>query len=234
MTDFSILWSDQALLVIDKPAGLLVVPDGYDPSLPHVKSELADKYGRLWIVHRLDRDTSGVMLLARSAEAHKILNTQFQKRAIEKVYTALVVGRPEWDRQLVQLPLRTNTGRRHRTVVDFENGKSSETQIQVIERLKDCSLIRAKPSTGRRHQIRAHLSHVGFPIICDRLYGDKNKLDLLCGDSPANKPLLERTALHASSINFRHPVSGRNCLFEAALAADMQLALNALRSWPAK
>ncbi|MCK4727185.1 MAG: RNA pseudouridine synthase, partial [Anaerolineales bacterium] len=131
LTHIPILWSDKDLLVIDKPAGMLALPDGYDPSVPHVKSVLSPEHGPLWIVHRLDRFTSGVMVLARNAEAHQQLNTQFQDRKVKKTYRALVLGSPEWDRKLVELPLRINTGRLHRTVVDLSKGKPSATQFTV-------------------------------------------------------------------------------------------------------
>jgi RluA family pseudouridine synthase len=236
LTDISILACDQDLLIIDKPAGLLSLPDGYDPALPHVKSVLSQTYGPLWIVHRLDRPTSGVMVLARNAEAHKGLNTQFQTRKVKKVYTALVLGCPEWDGKMVNLPLKTNAGRRNRTMVDYENGKVSVTQFSVLERYKDYSLIEAKPNTGRRHQVRVHLSHEGFPVACDSLYGKqseihRSEIDLHFprGNYPGEQ-VLGRTALHASSIEFTHPSDNQRCMIEAPLASDMQLCLELLRS----
>lgn len=233
--DIPILWSDQNLLVIDKPAGLLSIPDGYDPTLPHLKSELMEKYGRLWIVHRLDRYTSGVMLVARSAETHQALNTQFQNREVKKTYAALVDGCPEWDQKLVEVPLRINAGKRHRTVVDVERGKPSATHFRVLERFEHFCLVDARPDTGRRHQVRAHLSNAGYPITCDSLYGSQRVIhgsDLdaqFSGEIQPGEVVLERTALHASSIEFMHPVSGKKFLIAAPLAADMQRTLSLLR-----
>ena len=232
MTDIPILWSDQDLLVINKPAGMLSLPDGYDPSLPHVKSVLSPIYGDLWIVHRLDRETSGVMVLAYNADAHQGLNTQFQNRVVKKVYLALVLGCPDWDQKIVQLPLRTNVGRRHRTIVDRDEGKHSETRFDVLERFMDFCMIEARPGTGRRHQIRAHLSSEGYPIACDSLYGPR-QTDFAVhfqGEINPGEPVMERTALHASSIVFTHPGSGQRCQIEAPLARDMHLALRLLRS----
>jgi RluA family pseudouridine synthase len=232
LTDIPILWSDQDLLVIDKPAGMLSLPDGYDPSLPHVKSVLSPLYGDLWIVHRLDRETSGVMVLACNADAHQDMNTQFQNRMVKKVYVAIVLGCPEWDQKFVQLPLRTNVGRRHRTVVDRDSGKGSETQFNVLERFADYCLIEAKPGTGRRHQIRAHLFNEGYPIACDSLYGilQAGIEDQITSEKYTGVPMLERTALHASSIEFINPGDGKKNLVEAPLASDMQLVLKYLRS----
>ena len=232
MTDIPILWSDQDLLVINKPAGMLSLPDGYDPSLPHVKSVLSPIYGDLWIVHRLDRETSGVMVLAYNADAHQGLNTQFQNRVVKKVYLALVLGCPDWDQKIVQLPLRTNVGRRHRTIVDRDEGKQSETRFDVLERFMDFCMIEARPGTGRRHQIRAHLSSEGYPIAFDSLYGPR-QTDFAVhfqGEINPGEPVMERTALHASSIEFTHPGSGQSCHIEAPLARDMHLALRLLRS----
>ncbi len=232
MIDIPILWNDNDLLIIDKPAGMLSLPDGYDPSLPHVKSVLSPAHGVLWIVHRLDRDTSGVMVLARNAEAHQELNSQFQTRMVKKVYQALVVGCPEWDQKIVQLPLKTNAGRRHRTVIDLDHGKQAETQFNVLERFNDYSLIEAIPGTGRRHQIRAHLSNEGYPIACDSLYRLRQTEVAFNfrGDINLVNPVIGRTALHASSIEFSHPGDGQRYLIEAPLASDMQLALKLLRS----
>src|SRR5512136_1995664 len=113
-----ILYIDDVLLVINKPAGLPSLPDGYDPAAPHVRSLLEPYFGRIWIVHRLDRGTSGVLLLARSAEAHRALNTQFDQRQVRKTYHALIVGSPDWEVKTVDLPLRADVGHKHRTAVD--------------------------------------------------------------------------------------------------------------------
>lgn len=134
--EIPVIWRDESLLVINKPAGLLTIPDA-----PHLKILLAPKYGPLWIVHRLDRYTSGVILLARSASAHRQLNTQFQERRVTKLYHALVLGNPNWDHFTVDLPLKVNAGRRHRTVVDHRAGKSSVTKLKVLERYEGCCLL---------------------------------------------------------------------------------------------
>src|SRR5512136_2436425 len=106
--EIEVLYINDALLVINKPAGLATLPDGYDPTLPHIKSLLEVQYGRLWIVHRLDKDTSGVLVLARSASTHRSMNTQFEHRQVSKVYHALVFGAPEQQDTTVGLPLRAN------------------------------------------------------------------------------------------------------------------------------
>ncbi len=230
-----VIWSDDYIIVIDKPAGLLAIPDGYDPAAPHVKAVLAPHYEPLWIVHRLDRYTSGVMVLARSTSAHRQLNTQFQERQVKKAYLALVVGDPAWERIVVDQPLRENVGRRHQTVVDQQNGKPSVTRLEVLDRFGSYCLIEASPETGRRHQIRAHLSAEGFPIAGDSLYGSKTEIlrsDIdhhFPGGLQSGETVLNRSALHARSIEFGHPITHKHSLFEAPYPRDIMLILDILR-----
>ena len=213
------IFIDSALLVVNKPPGLLTLPDCYDPTAPHLRSILEPLYGRLWIVHRLDRETSGIIVLARSAAAHRALNDQFASHSITKVYHALVVGEPSWDEKMLDLPLRANVGRRHRTQVDLRRGKPATTHLQVLERLGGAfTLLQAIPQTGRTHQIRAHLAWEGIPILGDSLYGEQ-------GESP----FLPRLGLHAYSLTFRHPLNGEECRFEASYPPDINATLHQLR-----
>lgn len=215
--DDLLLYIDSTLLVINKPAGLTTLPDGFDPAAAHVKSLLEPLYGRLWIVHRLDRDTSGVLVLARSAAAHRALNTQFEQRETAKIYHALVIGCPPWETALADTPLRTNVGHKHRTVADAQRGKAAITTFEVIRRFAAATLLAACPHTGRTHQIRAHLALLGFPLVGDTLYGG----------APAFG--LSRSALHAHSLEITHPLDGRTLRFEAPYPADLSAALQAAR-----
>ena len=191
-----ILLCDDALLVIDKPAGLLSIPDGYDPSKPHLRAILEPEFGRLWIVHRLDKDTSGVLVLARTAAAHRNLNFQFAGNHVHKSYQAIVVGIPPWGETSLRAPIRANVGRHKRSIVDPERGKDAITVFQIKRRFKAHSLVEARPKTGRTHQIRVHLYDLGYPVLADPLYG-KTK----------TTTHIQRTALHAQSLRFSHPVS---------------------------
>ena len=234
--EIPVIWRDESLLVINKPAGLLTIPDGYDPDAPHLKILLAPKYGPLWIVHRLDRYTSGVILLARSASAHRQLNTQFQERRVTKLYHALVLGNPNWDHFTVDLPLKVNAGRRHRTVVDHREGKSSITKLKVLERFEGCCLLEASPQSGRRHQIRVHLAAERLPIAGDDLYGNDSQINISNLDNSSEdipqseKPLLNRSGLHAWSIEVKHPNSHQLSVFKAPYPEDFSKAIGCLRS----
>jgi tRNA pseudouridine32 synthase/23S rRNA pseudouridine746 synthase len=206
-----ILWSDDSVLAVNKPSGMLTLPDGYDKTLPHLRSILEPIYGRLWIVHRLDRGTSGIIVLARSADAHRHLNTQFQENQASKLYHALVQGQPPWENLTMNDPLRPDGDRQHRTVVDPVKGKSAITKLRVLRRFDGYSLLEAAPLTGRPHQIRAHLKHVGYPILADPLYGNPTH--------PCHT-LLPRLGLHALSLTLTHPGTEAAMKFEAPYPQD--------------
>lgn len=229
-----IIWKDEHILVINKPAGLLSVPDGFDPLKPHLKSVLVSQYGPLWVVHRLDRDTSGVMVLARNAIAHRNLNTQFQDRRVKKSYMALVNGDPAWESILVDQPLSINIGHRNRTVVDLKNGKPAVTRFDVHQRFGNFTLVAASPKTGRRHQIRAHLASLGYPVAGDNLYGGEESFQNT--ESSHNKSeslsikklLLDRPGLHSKRLELTHPSTNQWVVFEAPYPQDLQIAIDSI------
>ncbi|MGE5123461.1 MAG: RluA family pseudouridine synthase [Acidobacteriaceae bacterium] len=234
-----VLYDDPALLVVNKPAGIPTLPDGYDRHLPHIKSLLETHYGRLWIVHRLDKDTSGVLVLARSADAHRLLNAQFDQHQVTKVYHALVSGTPTWRERTLDLPLRPNGDRHHRTVVDPQNGKPATTHLKVLERMGDYCLVEARPETGRTHQIRAHLSACHLYIVGDRLYDRQVVPPSSAYVSPSGNratpgPAIARgMALHARILEIDHPHTLERMKFRAPYPAEFEALLQHLRSLPA-
>ncbi len=210
-----VLWADDSLLVINKPAGLPSLPDGYHPEAPFVRSLLEPAFGRLWIVHRLDRQTSGVLALARTASAHHHLNDQFANHQALKVYHALVNGAPAWETRTVDQALRTDVGHQHRTIVDPQRGKPAITHFKCLTRFDAYALLEARPATGRTHQIRAHLAFIGLPLVADARYGGGEGLVF------AGEMLIARPALHAVSLRLNHPVTGQEIAFQAPYPEDL-------------
>lgn len=234
-TSLEVLYSDPSILVVRKASGILCVPDRYDPDAPVASSLLEGEYGRIYVVHRLDKDTSGVFLYARSAEAQRAMGELFSGRAVEKQYLAILAGRPEEDSWTRTDPILADADRLHRSIVDQRRGKPSLTTFEVMERFSDFSLVRALPETGRTHQIRVHAAKSGFPIVGDPLYGDGRPILLSAikrkwkGDPFDEKPLMARTALHAQRIAFPHPRDARPMVFEAEPAKDFAALLAQLR-----
>src|SRR3990172_10487226 len=129
-----IIHADDHVLVVNKPSGLPVLPDGWEKDAPYLVKMLEEEFGKVYIVHRLDKTTSGVMVFARNAECHRALNIQFENREAEKIYHAIMEGNPKWDEKTAKHPLRADVGKKHRTAVDDKNGKPSETRFRVIKR----------------------------------------------------------------------------------------------------
>ena len=128
----NILHSDEAIIILDKPAGLSVLPDGWEKDSTYLVKMLEEQFGKIYIVHRLDKTTSGVMVFARTAEAHRNLNMQFETHEAKKIYRAIAEGNPKWNEKIAKHPLRVDVGHKHRTMVDDKNGKPSETRFKVI------------------------------------------------------------------------------------------------------
>lgn len=227
-----VLYEDDQLLAFDKPAGLLVVPDRWDRDLANLMQFVQQQYSAdVTNVHRLDRETSGVLLCAKNADAARHLAKQFEAHTVEKKYLALVRNGPSEESGLIDLPLAPDTQRLGRNRIS-RDGKPSATRYQVLERLvAGVNFVAAMPTTGRTHQIRVHLAAIGAPIIGDALYGDGRPLFL--SDLKRNfkskrgqeTPLLQRLALHAEELTFEHPASGERVTVCSPLPRDLELAL---------
>ena len=227
--DYSVIYSDEDIVVLNKRSGILIAADRYDPEAPRLDLLAEKEFGKLYAVHRIDKDTSGLIIYARNQEAHKNLSMQFEKRQVHKTYHALVYGHPLWQDLKVKLALKPDGDSRHRTVVDKKFGKPSETDFRLIGSCGQYSWIEAKPLTGRTHQIRVHLAANGLCIVCDPLYSGNQKPLRLSeikknwrGDEEDERPLLSRLALHAYKIEFTHPKSGERVNFTAPYPRDME------------
>ncbi|MBN2128349.1 MAG: RluA family pseudouridine synthase [Sedimentisphaerales bacterium] len=210
----SILFEDDDLLAVNKPEGIAAIPErlGRNESLFEMLS--AERGEKLYIVHRLDNETSGVIVFARNAETHRRLNRQFESRTIRKQYLALVHGLIADDEGTIDAPLRQfGSGR---VAVDPERGKASATEFRVQKRFKSATLLETYPRTGRRHQIRVHLYHLGHPIVGDPLYGDK-----------AQQTSYPRLMLHAQTLTLHLP-SHNNLILESPIPQSFQTVLDTI------
>ncbi len=219
----TIIYQDGDIIVVDKPAGLTVHPAPGHPSgtlvnaLLAIAPELAEarETVRPGIVHRLDKDTSGLLVVARSDRARASLIHQLKQREIHKTYLALVQGVPEPAQGTIEAPVGRHPRNRKRMVV-VAGGRDAETRYQVREVLASFALLEVEPVTGRTHQIRVHLAAMGHPVVGDGVYGKRS-------------PLVGRQFLHAWRLAFELPSSGRLVEFESPLPADLRRALESLR-----
>ena len=236
-----ILHEDEHLVVINKPPAMVVHPaKGHwsgtlTAGLAFHFQSLSQVGGptRPGIVHRLDRDTSGVILVAKTDEAHHHLAGQFEARTVEKEYLAIVSPAPDRDNDLIDKPIGAHPYQREKKAIreNHPTSKQASSIYEVLERFHGFGLVRVKPKTGRTHQIRVHMASVGCAVLCDRLYSGRASVylrDLTRRDSD-DKCLLERQALHAHRIKVRHPSTHEPLQFEAPIPADFQKTLDALR-----
>lgn len=238
-----ILYDDDSLIVINKAANMIVHPGRGNylgtlaGALQFHFDKLSDVAGKLraGIVHRLDRDTSGVLVVAKDNTVHHHLSRQFEERTVEKEYRAITWGEISFDRDYIETHVRVSNRNRERMMVCPEGGNSrhAATYYEVLERFRGFTFVRLCPQTGRTHQLRVHMHHLGNPIIADRLYEGHAAVNLsdLIEDLPEEKDevLIQRQALHALKLGFDHPVTGKRMEFEAPLPDDFQRVLNAIR-----
>lgn len=227
--DYSVIYSDDDFIVLNKRSGILIAADRYNPDAPRLDLMAEKEFGKLYAVHRIDKDTSGLIIYAKNLEAQKGISMQFEQRKVQKTYHALVYGHPLWEDLHVDLALEPDGDARHRTVVNKKFGKPSITDFHLIGVCGPYSWIEAKPKTGRTHQIRVHLAANNLSIVCDPLYSGNQKPVRLSevkrkwnGDEDEERPLLSRLALHAYKIQFEHPATHEQVTFTAPYARDME------------
>lgn len=234
-----IIFESDEFIGINKPSGLLSIPDreGKEPSL---KSLLQEKYENIFTVHRLDKDTSGLIVFAKNETAHRHLSIQFEERQTEKIYVGLVLGSPSNQSGTINLPIAENMVTRGSMIIN-RRGKESITDYEVLENFGSYSWMQFRIHTGRTHQIRVHMKDLGHPIVCDELYGDGKPLLLsslkskfkLSKNELEERPLLNRLALHAFKLSFTNP-AGEKITLEADLHKDLKASLQQLTKWKKK
>jgi 23S rRNA pseudouridine1911/1915/1917 synthase len=228
-----ILLENDELIALNKPAGLLSVPDRTQ-SVPSLKDLLIEKYGEIFTVHRLDRETSGVIVYAKTAEAHQFLSLIFQERQVEKIYNGIVWGVPAAPSGVIDLPMFEHPGKNGTMVVN-RKGKPASTGYEVLENFGRYSFIKFDLFTGRTHQIRLHMKETGHPILCDPLYGDGKpflvsslKKNYNLSGFEEEKPILSRLALHSAKLSFKNQ-EGKSFTLEAEMPKDMRALLSQMR-----
>lgn len=232
-----VLFENEDFVVLDKPAGLLSVPDRIQ-SAESLKEMLQKKYGQIFTVHRLDRETSGVILYAKSEAAHKYFSGIFEDRNVEKYYQGLVHGSLQEKKGTIREPMAEHPAKNGKMVV-YRKGKPAVTDYEVVEEFALFSFLRFRIHTGRTHQIRVHMQHLGHPIVCDELYGSPEPVFLSSfkrnfkpsgREEEEERPLLGRLALHAAELIFTDP-AGRKFELKAELPKDLRAVLQQLRKW---
>jgi 23S rRNA pseudouridine1911/1915/1917 synthase len=230
-----VLFEDPDLLVIDKPAGLVVHPASGEEDqtlvhalLHHCRGQLSGIGGveRPGIVHRIDKDTSGCLVVAKNDFTHGALSAQFKDRVVNKIYLAIACGEMPNDRGEIRAALARHPNHRMTMVVDETDGRDARTSFRVLERMPGATLAEVKIHTGRTHQIRAHFQHIGHPLAGDALYGKRQNARLR---QELGQPV-PRQMLHAHLLEFQHPREGRLLSFRSPAPPDFEAVLEALRA----
>ncbi|MEC9489613.1 MAG: RluA family pseudouridine synthase, partial [Halanaerobiales bacterium] len=222
--ELDIVYEDQDIIVINKNSDRVVhpAPGHYDDTivnalLAHVDNLSAiNGVKRPGIVHRLDKDTSGLLIVAKNDKSHKELARQFKNRSVEKYYYALVEGNLAYEKGKIEAPIGRDPNNRKKMAVRKHHSKNAVSRFKIIEEFKDHTLVEVKIETGRTHQIRVHFSYLGHPVVGDKKYGSKNQLEA------------ERQLLHAKKLIIKHPDTGKKMEFEAELKSDFKAVLDKL------
>jgi 23S rRNA pseudouridine1911/1915/1917 synthase len=232
------LYEDEDILIVNKPAGLLVIPDRFNAELPSLNKILEAKAGqKIWVVHRLDRDTSGVICFAKNEAAHRYLSILFQEHQVSKYYAGIVHGIVDPPEGRIESAIAEHPAQDGR-MITAKKGKAAITDYKVVEQWPLYSLLQFRIHTGRTHQIRVHMQSIGHALLCDELYGDgepfmlssiKRKYNLSKKDEE-ERPLMSRLALHAYKLEFNKE-DGTPISVEAVLPRDMAAVVKQLNKW---
>ncbi len=228
-----IIFENDFFIAINKPSGLLSVPDRMQSEVS-LKDMLLQRYGNIYTVHRLDKDTSGVIVFAKDENTHKQLSQLFEGRDVKKYYLGLVLGSPAEEKGSVDAPIMEHPGKTGKMVTN-QKGKPSLTDYEVLESFRMYSWLRFRIHTGRTHQIRVHMQYIGHSIVCDELYGNGEHVLIsalkrnykLSKKEESERPILSRLALHSHLLQFE--LNGEAYSFEAEIPKDLRALLQQLR-----
>ena len=233
----NVLFENESLVMVNKPPGLLTLPDRFNESLPSLKQMMEDRYDDLYTVHRLDKGTSGIICFAKTAASHRSLSQQFEKRQVKKVYHAFTKGTPYEEHGQIEDKIAYNMDGTVR--IDNHKGKEAHSVYQVIQSFAQFAYCGIQIHTGRTHQIRIHMAHIGYPLAYDPHYGSdqpvylsqikRKRFNLKKGES--ERPIIDRVPLHAFSLVIQDPTSNKPIQVECPLPKDMSAFLNQLNKW---
>jgi 23S rRNA pseudouridine1911/1915/1917 synthase len=233
-----IIHEDEDLIVVNKPPGVLSIPDRHQPGKINLQHYLTEHYGRIWVVHRLDRETSGILCFARNAAAHRHLSLQFEGRTIGKTYQALVDGLPAAPEGKIDKPIGPHPSQPGKMTI-LRHGKPALSRYRVVETFRQFAFLEVDLLTGRTHQIRVHLASIGHPLVIDPLYGKREAFFLSEVKGSAyrlrkgkeERPLMTRLTLHAGQLSLNHPAHDKRRAFSAPLPKDFAAVIKQLRKW---
>ncbi len=229
-----IVFEDENFVALNKPASLLSIPDRMQ-SEKSLKEMLTEKYGNIYTVHRLDKETSGLIIFAKTEEAHKYFSRLFEERKVEKFYAGVVMGMPEKMSDTINAPISEHPLQKGLMVV-HKKGKPSSTSYEVLEAHKQFSLVKFQLHTGRTHQIRVHCKNIGHPLACDAIYGDGKPVKLsalkkkykLSKHEDEERPIINRLALHAYQLSFT-TLEGKEMMLSAEMPKEFRALMQQLQ-----
>jgi RluA family pseudouridine synthase len=231
---YTVVFQDESIIAVNKSSGISVGGDRWDESAERLDRLIEQdlKIPKIFTVHRIDKETSGLVVFAKKSETHRELSMSFEQRDVKKLYTAIVHGRPSWKETICDLALVPNGNKKHMTIIDKYHGKKSLTRFICMASAGNYSILQAFPETGRIHQIRVHLAALGHPVVCDELYGKMSPVKLSSfkrawrGDPHEERPLLARLGLHAQELMLPNGLE-----LKAPLPKDMASLINQLEKY---
>ncbi|MFH1050143.1 MAG: RluA family pseudouridine synthase [bacterium] len=234
-----VLFEDNDIVIVSKPVGVYSIPDRYDKTAFNLSGYLQKKYNKIFVVHRLDKDTSGVMCFAKNAGAHRELNQQFLEQKVNKIYHIVVAGVLREDELDIDIPISDNPAKKG-LAIPSARGKSSLTKLKVIERFRMATFCECDLVSGRHHQIRVHCSAIGFPLLVDEHYGNNTEFFLSSikrryklKKKTEEKPIIDRITMHAYELGFTHPSTKEYISFKCDYPRDFTALLQVLRKYSA-